>query len=220
MSVLKTIKCKCCGERGTPKNNSTLGYYCEKSECQDARIEKALKKVRQSTEAATKKANKIWNAERKQIMEKLKTLSDWKADLQKEVNLIARLIDKGQPCIASGRTYGKFAGGHFIAVGANATIRFHLDNIHAQTFESNSFRGGDNFKYRQGILKTYGKDYLDKLEALQSYPAIHLTVDDLKEKIKLARVVVKDLKLKDLVYNKDERIILRKIYNNFIGIYK
>ena len=30
MSVLKTIKCKNCGERGTPKNNSTLGYYCEK----------------------------------------------------------------------------------------------------------------------------------------------------------------------------------------------
>ncbi len=68
MPVLKTIKCKNCGERGTPKNNSTLGYYCEKEACQSARIEKALKKVRQSTEAATKKANKIWNAERKRIM--------------------------------------------------------------------------------------------------------------------------------------------------------
>lgn len=43
---VKPIKCKCCGERGFPKNNSTIGYYCEKEACQDARIKKAqIKKV-------------------------------------------------------------------------------------------------------------------------------------------------------------------------------
>lgn len=64
----KLPKCKCCKERGTPKNNSAIGYYCEKPECQDKRISEALKKVRKSTEAATKKANVAWNVARKRIM--------------------------------------------------------------------------------------------------------------------------------------------------------
>jgi len=45
MSVLKTIKCKCCGERGTPKNNSTIGYYCEKETCQAEKKKASVKRV-------------------------------------------------------------------------------------------------------------------------------------------------------------------------------
>ena len=125
MSVLKTIKCKCCGERGTPKNNSTLGYYCEKLACQDARIEKALKKVRQSTEAATKKANVEWNKERKQIMEKLKTHKDYLNELQVVFNTFIRLRDKDQWCISCGCNMvgRKGDASHYYSVGSAPELR-------------------------------------------------------------------------------------------------
>lgn len=41
----KTIKCKCCQERGTPKNNSTIGYYCEKEACQAEKKKSGIKRV-------------------------------------------------------------------------------------------------------------------------------------------------------------------------------
>lgn len=220
MPILKTIKCKCCGERGTPKNNSTLGYYCEKTACQDARIENALKKVRQSTEAETKKANVEWNAERKKIMEKLKTLSDYKADLQADINLIVRLIDKDVPCIATGATTGKRNAGHRFSVGSNDTIRFHLCNIHVQSEHSNKWKGGDNDRYTQGLLDMYGTGYTDYVLSLNQTPKIDLSKEDIKQIMPIARQIIKELKAADRTYNTGERIELRKRYNKQLGIYK
>ena len=67
--------------------------------------------------------------------------------VQPKINEIARTIDYGQPCIASQRKSGKMAGGHRISVGSNRTTAINLHNIHVQSFESNSFRGGDERKY-------------------------------------------------------------------------
>lgn len=42
---VKPIKCKNCGERGFPKNNSTIGYYCEKEACQAEKKKSGIKRV-------------------------------------------------------------------------------------------------------------------------------------------------------------------------------
>ena len=44
------------------------------------------------------KRKKDWRKEKSEIKEKLKTKSDWLNELQKEINTIVRLIDKGTFC--------------------------------------------------------------------------------------------------------------------------
>jgi len=91
--------------------------------------------------------------------ESLKTLSDWKRSLQTEINTIVRLIDNGYPCIATGRNTGKRNAGHYISVGSNDTIRFHLENIWVQSEESNTHQSGDTIKYQQGIIDLLKKHF-------------------------------------------------------------
>jgi len=165
----KTIKCKFCGERGTPKNNSTLGYYCEKTDCQDARIEKALKKVRKSTEAATKKANVEWNKERKQIMEKLKTLSEY----EKEAKIFfqhwirIRDVSNGYDCISCGAkiTIPTADGSHYYNANQFSGLIFNETNCHASCQKCNRFEGGRLLDYREGLITRYGVEYLNELES-------------------------------------------------------
>lgn len=59
--MIRQIRCKHCREKGVPRNNSSIGYYCEKQECQDMRIKKAklgISKVRQSINKVSKKLSK------------------------------------------------------------------------------------------------------------------------------------------------------------------
>ena len=141
--------------------------------------------------------------------------------LQPIFNEIARLIDYGCPCIATGLYDGKMAGGHYHSVGSNRTTALNLHNIHIQSFHSNGpSGGGDNIRYRNGIIRTYGQEYMDKIESLSKTPAIHLSKDDMIEIKKIASEIRLELK-SDLKYRTpEERIALREEINQLIGIYK
>ena len=155
----------------------------------------------------------------KEQKEKIKTTADWKKELQPLVNKIARLIDFGQPCIATGNFNGKMNGGHRISVKANETIRFHLDNIHIQSEHSNKWQGGDNFKYSQGIKRIYGLAYLDYLDSLNQIKPIKLSIEQIKETIAICRTIIKELESEPKIRSAQERIELRKELNKRIGIY-
>ena len=157
--------------------------------------------------------------EKSKAKEKLKTLSDWKADLQKEINSIVRLIDNGWGCIATGAKTGKMNAGHYIGVGANETTRFHLENIWLQSEHSNSWKSGDTLRYQDGIVRLFGKDYLDHLNSLKSIEPIRIKPDEIKEKISICRGIIKWLKLQDRTFTLSERLELRKRFNQEIGIY-
>ena len=62
--------------------------------------------------------------------------------IQPKINELVRIIDNGQPCIATGN-FGKMNAGHFYHAGGSSQIRFNLHNIHIQSFESNHFKSGD-----------------------------------------------------------------------------
>lgn len=164
--------------------------------------------------------SKKWKEEKKVLKEKTKTLSDYKSDLQKEINLIIRLIDNGHPCIATGTMEGKRNSGHYHSIGSNDTLRFHLENIWIQSEHSNMWKSGDTLRYQEGLINLYGKDYLDYLNALKSILPIKLTVSDLKEKIKICRNIVKELKDCSRVFSNLDRLDIRKELNTRIGIYK
>jgi hypothetical protein len=110
-------------------------------------------------------------------------------------------------------------GGHFIAVGANDTIRFNLHNIHMQSEHSNTFRGGDNMRYSDGIEQIYGLDYLERMRALKQTKEIKLSLSDYKPIVNIAKQIVKELKDNPEVRTPLERIELREICNKRIGIY-
>jgi iron only hydrogenase large subunit-like protein len=205
---IKSKKCKVCGGSFTPKR-STLEQVCSI----DCAIILGKSKVKKEVLANNKKETSI-------LREKLKTLSEWKKDLQVEINSIVREIDKGWPCIATNSFDGKKNAGHYISVGSNQTLRFHLENIFIQSEHSNSWKSGDTIRYQEGIKKTFGVDYMEYMNGLQQIQPIQLTINDVKEKIPIARGLLKWLKLQDRKFTTEERISLRKEFNNQLGIYE
>ena len=173
-----------------------------------------------SQKIAKRDESKKWQAEKKVLKEKLKTISDWKKELQFEINKLVRIIDFGCPCIATGAFKGKMNAGHMISVGSNDTIRFHLHNIFIQSEHSNSYRAGDTIKYQEGIIKTFGHEQLDYMMSLRSIQPIKLTASDLKSAISKTRQIIKDIGEREYIYDSETRLKLRTLYNEQIGIYK
>lgn len=165
------------------------------------------------------KRKKEWNKEKTKLKAELKTESQWLNDLQKLINKIARLIDYGQPCIATGNYKGKMNGGHFASVGSHPSIRFNLHNIHIQSEHSNNWKGGDNVRYSDGLERVYGDEYLDYVRGLRKTGKIGLSTEDIKEKIGIAKKIIKEFSENE-IRNAAQRILLREECNARLGIYK
>lgn len=213
---MKQSNCIYCRKKFTQK---TFNYrYCESSpECLaagkefqlNARIKSALNKVRSD------KKEKF-----KAMKENVKTLSQWKNDLQKEINAIVREIDKGHPCISSNRNLGKsFDAGHFLGRQAFPEVRYNLMNIYAQSVEQNQHKSGNPIGFMQGLEQTFGKEHLKLVMAFKSHPELRITIEEIKEKIPICRSILKWLKLQDRKFTTSERIELREKFNLEIGIY-
>lgn len=170
--------------------------------------------------AIEKQKAKQWQTEKKQIKEKLKTLSDWQKELEREINKIAVLIDFGNGCISCDGIKSP-QGGHYHSVKANGSIRFNLDNIHLQDYYCNVEKSANLHHYDLGLIKRYGKQYWEyvKFDIVNKFPLLKMARFEYEEKIKTARSIVKHLKLENKTYNPIERIELRKKFNKLIGIY-
>jgi len=156
----------------------------------------------------------------KKVIERQKSLSDFKADLQKEINLIVRLLDKGHPCICNPNKRIKLiTAGHYFSVGANETLRFNLLNIWGQDFDSNGAKGGEPLQFKQGLISLYGNDFFEKIEALKSIKLIDLNISDIQDKISIARSIVKWIQLQDRKFTTSERLELRIKFNEQLSIY-
>lgn len=143
--------------------------------------------------------------------------------LENEINHIVRLIDKGHSCISTGTPYGSYIvnAGHYISVGSNPTLRYNLLNIYAQSKSDNFFKGGKGSDYSIRLKHVFGSFVRDEIESLPGkYKRIDLTDNDYLEKIVIAKQIVKELKAVNRTYSIDERIILRREFNERIGIYK
>lgn len=158
----------------------------------------------------------------KQIKTDLKKVN-YNDILQTQINLIVRLIDKGHSCITSDIPYGRYrvAAGHFYSIGSNPTLRFNLLNIFAQSFSDNDYKGGKGSNYSLRLKEIFGVFVRDEIEYMPSkYKTLHLIDDEKLQAIINAKEIVKELKAVDRIYTTEERIILRREYNERIGIYK
>jgi hypothetical protein len=208
-------KCIICKERFTPIRSS-LEKNCQKEDC---RVQWAMQVVAKQKEKQAKEKKQVWTKEKIELKEKLKTLSDWKHDLQIEINNLIRAIDNQNPCIATNSYNGKQNAGHYISIGSNDTLRFHLENIWIQSEHSNTWKSGDTLRYQKGLIDTFGQEYFEYVHSLQSIKPIKLTIEEIKPKIPLVRSLVKWVKLQDRKFTNEERVFLRKEFNEKINIY-
>jgi len=161
-------------------------------------------------------------AEKAEGYERLKTHSDYSKELQIEINTIARLIDKGSVCVSSLKPLNdKFDCGHRFSCGAFPQIRFNLLNCHAQSVHENQYKSGNPDGYDHGLSTLYGEDYLNEVHELKlKYPTLKLSITELIETKTKAKKIVSELKKLDLIYPPTIRVILRKKFNERLGIYK
>lgn len=142
---------------------------------------------------------------------------DWAKLLQTEINSIVRTIDAGLSCLATNRR-GQMHGGHVYARGGNQTIRYNLHNIHRQCAQSNHFQNDDG-KLREGLTNEYGQDYMNFVSELRQTPTIKYSNVEYRDLTTLARKILRELKKKDKIYSKSERIEMRNRVNLELGIY-
>lgn len=209
-------KCRICSQKFIPIKSS-LEKTCLDIDC---RTKWAIGEVAKQRLAREKKIKQDWNKEKVVLKEKLKSLTDWHNDLQKEVNAIVREIDKNHLCISSQRGLGKsFDAGHLYSRGSNPHIRYHLFNIFAQSVHDNQWKSGNQLDFVSGIEKTFGLEIKEYCLLLKGLPELKLNIDQIKEKIPIARSILKYLKLQDRKFTTEERISLRKEFNQKINIY-
>ena len=137
--------------------------------------------------------------------------------IQPKINELIRIIDYGQPCIATGATKGKANAGHFWSTGANRTLTYHAHNIFLQSEHSNSYKGGDDKNYRLGLIDTFGVQYTEWIEGLRKCEPIKLNktfLETLNKKLIEYKPTIEKVKR-----TARERIIERNKLNKYLGIY-
>ena len=184
----KQHKCKECG-----------AYYIKKQSTQQVCSMKcAIAYSKRKAEEKRKKQEKSDRLEASRRMrdrkEKLKSRSDWLKDLQRVFNEFIRLRDVDLPCISCGRYHnGQYHAGHYRSVGACPELRFNEDNVHKQCSACNSHLSGNILEYRLGLIEKIGLERVEFLER-KDHPPLKLSVEGIKELIKVYRAKVRELK--------------------------
>lgn len=215
----KQKKCKGTGKAkgfgcGTMSDRRTYGL-CPKCKYDWATSTEEGKEWFKKQKAFTKKRNEKKERKKKRAEKSLQ--QDWGKLLQTEINAIARTIDAGLTCLATNRR-GQMHGGHVYARGGNQTIRYNLHNIHRQCAQSNHFQNDDG-KLREGLTNEYGQKYMEFVSKLRQTPTIKYSNVEYRDLTTKARGILRELKKKDKVYSKSERIELRNRVNLELGIY-
>jgi hypothetical protein len=177
----------------------------EKDECIKAYVEYRKPKFK----AENKKKDK----------EEKDNITNWRSKLQEKLQEIARLIDKGQKCLARNIDAKQYHGGHVYARGGNSSMALNLHNIHRQSAHSNHFQNDDGL-LREGLEREYGSDYMTFVSELRRTPALKYTNNDYQLFYKNACHICNSLKKLDYEYSKDNRIAMRSTINERLGIYE
>jgi hypothetical protein len=224
IKVKKPIKlrCKWCKK----KDDSVIPFrpFCS-DKCLESFAKDYSQKACERKKRNLAKAEKEQRKKDKETREKLKTLSEWKHDLEVEINTIVRLIDKGHECISKGIPKYVVNAGHYMSVGSFPALRYNLLNIYAQSVHDNKERGGNNLAYRIRLGEVFGEDILEEIESLRGkYPILDISIPEIKEVLPVVRKIVRELKkqTEDLEkpFTTEERILIRRELNKRIGIYK
>lgn len=216
----KNYKDRICKLSGKAWKQYNSLQKCQCDECKKEMPKPKFVQRKFNTDLKLKNLYTIPNKSTKnKVLEKTKGLSDYKAELQIEINTIVRELDKGWNCMATDTKEAVMQAGHYFSVGSNDTIRFHLLNIWLQARTSNEDKAGDMQNFKQGIINTYGLSVMDEIEALKATKPIKLNTEEVKSKIAVCRGVIKWIRLQNRKFSLPERLELRRRFNSEIDIY-
>lgn len=180
-------RCKVCHDRF--QKTRSIQPVCEKFEC---KVEFANRAADKAAEKRVKEAKRAEAAAAKQQLEQHKPLSYWLKLVERHCNAYIRARDP-DVCISCGVTYSSaWQAGHYIAVGANSTLRFDEDNIHKQCIHCNMFKGSNATQYRIGLVAKIGLERVERLESWHS--PVKMTKEAAQEIAEMYKAKLKDLK--------------------------
>ena len=156
-------------------------------------------------------------------LDRMKKLPELKKELQPFINKIARLIDKGVPCMMCGIPIKGVANGcHYHGSRSNDPIRFDLNNIHIGDYGCNGPKGGNILGYDERLIEVYGRSYWEyvKFQLVRDHPYCGLRKPDIAEIMIKAKETIKELEKLNLAYPPAMRLKLRTEINKRLNIYK
>jgi len=209
---IKNKNCKICLSKFTPSQFNSLQVVCSKNCEYEYKTKIALnnlKKIKQQDKIRFKELSIEVHSK------------DHKKTLQKEINELARMIDKHceyTSCIDCDKDLtNQIHGSHYKNVQGHENIRFNLLNIHSSRSECNKYHGGRKEGYEKGIFQRYGQEVLNEIEELDiKYKSMHFTNKEIYDKIKIVRKLKRDLS----TFTSTDGFFLRKLFNSIIGLYK
>lgn len=137
-----------------------------------------------SEKQRTKQLHTQARMERKALREKklaMKSRKEWLKDVERVFNAYIRARDAHLPCISCETTNPniQYCAGHYRTVGSSPHLRFDERNVNKQCNKNcNMEKSGNIHKYRIGLIKKYGLEVVEALEADNTQR--HYTIDDLK----------------------------------------
>jgi hypothetical protein len=160
--------CKICKVKFTP-TYSSLQSTCANPKCI----------IEYSKIVESKKSKRDLKAMR----ERVKSVSQWRRDLQQAFNAYIRARDTGKQCISCDkRLAGKYDAGHYYSVGSYPNLRFNDDNVHGQCVECNQHKHGNLIEYSLRLPLRIGADRYAILNAMRNEP-LRLPLDEIKQLI-------------------------------------
>lgn len=177
---MRIKKCKVCKEPFESKNINHI--VCSYNPCG----------ILYQNQLREKKAKSDWQKEKKVLKEKIKTHSDWLADLQKLVNSYIRHRDIHKGCISCGTSLigKKFDAGHYFTIGSSPGIRFDEDNIHGQCTQCNQHNHGQIAEYSIRLPERIGTLRFEALKQKRN-ESRKMTIPEIKEQIEFYKQKIK-----------------------------
>ena len=164
-------KCKVCGTKFKPTYSSVQMVCSPKCAIDYKKVTKA------KNEKILDKAKK----ERKEVSDMKKSMKNTEVQVHKFV----RERDKGKPCISCGKPHDdSFQAGHLFSRKQFNSLRYDLDNIHAQCQHCNLRLEGNVAEYTLRLPERIGQkrfDRLVKLAQLEKKVIKQWTLWELKE---------------------------------------
>ena len=157
--------------------------------------------------------------ENKKKKQAVKTKSEYEKILEKEVNAIVRLIDFELGCISCNHGWKEIwhrrkCACHRLSVGSHPELRYNFFNIFMGCPICNSWKGGNEREYDKGLIAHHGIDVLKEAKSLTArFKSLHLSKEDLKEKIVIARKIKKEI-LNGKDYTRTQLNNTLKIYHS------
>jgi hypothetical protein len=146
---IRNKKCKVCRVEFTPTKplQQVCGFECALELAKDKRIKTVKKEV-------------------KEAKQKLKSRSGWLKETQVVFNKYIRLRDQNDGCISCGsKSASSYHAGHYRSIGSAGHLRFNEHNCHRQCAACNTHLSGNLIRYRLGLIRKIGIQFVETLES-------------------------------------------------------